>query len=121
MVAKVMIGIAQNLTHRFNFAGGGPPIFLPLPWEPPYLPSENQAIYLGSGTSLVDGAGAVCTHTNVALLAATGQTGFSLPFPATSFPAFGGYTHLTSPTPGGTYLKRQYLRAPSATQVAVHG
>jgi RHS repeat-associated protein len=85
-----------------------PPIFLPLPWEPPYLPSENQAIYLGSGTSLVDGAGAVCTHTNVALLAATGQTGFSLPFPTTSFPAFGGYTHLTSPTPGGTYLNTLY-------------
>ncbi len=83
-----------------------PPIFLPLPWEPQYPPSTNQAIYLGSGTSLVDGAGSVCTP--VELLAATGQTGFSLPFPATSFPTFGGYTHVTSPTPGGTYLNTLY-------------
>jgi hypothetical protein len=30
MVAKVMIGIAQNLTHRFNFAGGGGLISLQL-------------------------------------------------------------------------------------------
>jgi YD repeat-containing protein len=45
----------------------------------------------------VDGAGAVCTAAGVELLAATGQTGFSIPFPATSFPTFGGHTHVTSP------------------------
>jgi len=62
----------------------------------------------GQGLPLVDGAGAVCTAAGVELLAATGQTGFSIPFPATSFPTFGGYTHVTSPTPGGTYLNTLY-------------
>jgi len=85
-----------------------PPIFTPIPWEPFDPPTQSQAIYLGSGTSLVDGAGAVCTAAGVELLAATGQTGFSIPFPATSFPTFGGHTHVTSPTPGGTYLNTLY-------------
>ncbi len=55
---------------------------------------------------MVDGADAICEPAG--LLPATGQTGFYLPFPATSFPTFGGYTHLTSPTPGGTYLNTLY-------------
>ena len=99
-----------------------PPIFTPIPWEPFDPPTQSQAIYLGSGTSLVDGAGAVCTAAGVELLAATGQTGFSIPFPATSFPTFGGHTHVTSPTPGGTYLNTLYSwHKISLTVVQVRG
>ena len=99
-----------------------PPIFTPIPWQPVDPPTQSQAIYLGSGTSLVDGAGAVCTPAGVELLAATGQTGFSIPFPATSFPIFGGHTHVTSPTPGGTYLNTLYSwHKISLTVVQVRG
>ncbi len=88
------------------------PIWYPVPlpppsdWNPPA--SENEAIYLGSGTAPVDGAGSVCAvPAQSPLLAATGQTGFHLPMPATSF-GHGGWVHLTSPTPGGTWLSQLY-------------
>ena len=78
----------------------------PQDWTPPS--SENEAIYLGSGTGLVDGAGSVCAVPVASpLLAATGQTGFRIPAPATSF-GHGGWTHVTSPTPGGTWLSQLY-------------
>ncbi|GIV05790.1 MAG: hypothetical protein KatS3mg016_1365 [Fimbriimonadales bacterium] len=78
----------------------------PVDWTP--LPPEDEAIYLGSGTAAVDGAGSVCAvPTESPLLAATGQTGFHIPAPATSF-GHGGWTHLTSPTPGGTWLAQLY-------------
>ena len=80
------------------------PIFPPIDWNPPA--NQNEAIYLGSGTAEVDGAGSVCAvPVESALLAATGQTGFHLPMPATSF-GHGGWTYLTSPTPGGTWLSK---------------
>jgi hypothetical protein len=53
------------------------PVWTPIPWQPVDPPTQSQAIYLGSGTSLVDGAGAVCTAAGVELLAATGQTGLA--------------------------------------------
>ncbi len=82
------------------------PIPPPQDWTPPS--SENEAIYLGSGTALVDGAGSVCGIPGESpLLMATGQTGFHLPMPATSF-GHGGWVHLTSPTPGGTWLSQLY-------------
>ncbi len=84
------------------------PVPLPPPsdWNPPA--SQDEAIYLGSGTAEVDGAGSVCgVPAQSPLLAATGQTGFHLPMPATSF-GHGGWVHLSSPTPGGTWLSQLY-------------
>lgn len=74
----------------------------PVDWTPPA--QQDEAVYLGSGTAPVDGAGSVCAvPVESALLAATGQTGLHIPAPTTSF-GHGGWTYLTSPTPGGTWL-----------------
>lgn len=69
-------------------------------WQPDHEHcAEGAAIHLGSGTRAGDGAGAFCEY--LILLPATGQTSFTVPFPAVDV-LHGGYHFVSSPTIGGT-------------------